>query len=47
MLAVSIHTWEELSSKFLKKFFLAQKTRQMRKEIQSFQQRAGDIFFEA
>jgi hypothetical protein len=41
----SIHTWEALSSKFLKKFFPAQKTRQMRKEIQSFQQRDGDLFF--
>jgi hypothetical protein len=47
MLASSIHTWEVLSSKFLKKFFPAQKTRQMRKEIQSFQQRDGDLFFEA
>jgi hypothetical protein len=43
----SIHTWEVLSSKFLKKFFPTQKTRQMRKEIQSFQQRDGDLFFEA
>ena len=43
----SIHTWEVLSNKFLKKFFLAQKTRRMRKEIQSFQQRDGDLFFEA
>ena len=44
--ASSIHTWEVLSSKFLKKFFPAQKTRQMRKEIQSFQQRDGNLFFE-
>jgi hypothetical protein len=36
---VSTHTWEELSSRFLKKFFPAQKTRQLRREIQSFQQR--------
>jgi hypothetical protein len=43
----SIHTWEVLSSKFLKKFFPTQKTRQMRKEIQSFQQKDGDLFFEA
>ena len=43
----NIHTWEVLSSKFLKKFFTAQKTRQMRKEIQSWQQRDGDLFFEA
>jgi hypothetical protein len=43
----SIHTWEVLSSKFLKKFFPAQKTRQMRKEIQSWQQRDHDLFFKA
>jgi hypothetical protein len=43
----TIHTWEALSSKFLKKFFPAQKTRQIRKEIQSWQQRDGDLFFEA
>jgi hypothetical protein len=42
-----IHTWEALSSKFLKKFFPAQETRQMRKEIQFWQQRDGDLFFEA
>jgi hypothetical protein len=46
MPANSIHTWEVLSNKFLKKFFLAQKTRHMRKEIQSFQKRDGDLFFE-
>jgi hypothetical protein len=33
----TIHTLEALSSKLLKKFFLVQKTRQMRKEIQSWQ----------
>jgi hypothetical protein len=43
----TIHTWEALSSKFLKKFFPAQKTRQMRKEIQAWQQKDGDLFFEA
>ena len=43
----SIHTWEVLSSKFLKKFFLAQKTRQMGKEIQSWQQRDRNLFFKA
>jgi hypothetical protein len=43
----TIYTWEALSSKFLKKFFPAQKTRQMRKDIQSWQQRDGDLFFEA
>jgi hypothetical protein len=47
MPAVSIHTWEDLSNKVLKKFFPTQKTRHMRKEIQSFQQRDGDLFFEA
>ena len=46
-LANSIHTWEELASKFLKKFFPTQKTRQLRREIQTFQQRDGDLFFEA
>jgi hypothetical protein len=45
--AVSIHTSEELSSRFLKKFFLAQNTRKLRRGIQSFQQRDGDLFFEA
>jgi hypothetical protein len=43
----TIHTWEALSSKFLKKFFPGQKTRQMRKEIQAWQQKDGDLFFEA
>jgi hypothetical protein len=43
----TIHTWEVLSSKFLKKYFSAQKTRQMRKEIQSWQQKDGDLFFKA
>jgi hypothetical protein len=47
MPASSIHTWEVLPNKFLKKFIPAQKTSQMRKEIQSFQQRDGDLFFEA
>jgi hypothetical protein len=31
----------------LKKFFPAQRTRQLRKEIQTFQQKDGDLFFEA
>jgi hypothetical protein len=39
LLADSIHIWEELATTFLKKFFLAQKTRQLRREIQAFQQR--------
>jgi hypothetical protein len=47
MPTISIYTWQELSSRFLKNFFLAQRTRHMRKEIQSSQQRDGDLFFEA
>jgi hypothetical protein len=43
----SIHTWEELATKFLKKFFPAQRTRQLRREILTFQQKDGDLFFEA
>ena len=43
----SINNWEELATKFLKKFFPAQRTRQLRREIQSFQQKDGDLFFEA
>ena len=34
--ADSIHTWEELATKFLKKFFSAQNTRQLKRELQSF-----------
>jgi hypothetical protein len=45
--AGSIHNWEELATKFLKKFFPAQRTRQLRREIQTFQQKDGDLFFEA
>jgi hypothetical protein len=41
-----IHNWEELTIKFLKKFFSAQRTRQLRREIQTFQQKDGDLFFE-
>jgi len=44
--AGSIHNWEELTTKFLKKFFPAQRTRQLRREIQTFQQKDGDLFFE-
>jgi hypothetical protein len=43
----SIYNWEELTTKFLKKFFPAQKTRQLRREILTFQQKEGDLFFEA
>jgi len=45
--AGSIHNWEELTTKFLKRFFPAQRTRQLRREIQTFQQKDGDLFFEA
>lgn len=44
--AGSITTWEQLATKFLKKFFPAQKTRQLKREIQAFQQKDGDLFFE-
>jgi hypothetical protein len=43
----SIHNWEELATKFLKNFFPAQRTRQLRREIQTFEQKDGDLFFEA
>jgi hypothetical protein len=44
----SINNWEELATKFFKKkFFPAQRTRQLRREIQTFQQKDGDLFFEA
>ncbi|XP_062158728.1 uncharacterized protein LOC133866205 [Alnus glutinosa] len=42
-----IHNWEELATKFLKNFFPTQRTRQLRREIQTFQQKDGDLFFEA
>ncbi|RWR88646.1 hypothetical protein CKAN_01767600 [Cinnamomum micranthum f. kanehirae] len=45
--AGSINSWQQLASKFLKKFFSAQKTRQLRREIQRFQQKDGDQFWEA
>ncbi|KAI5328209.1 hypothetical protein L3X38_027606 [Prunus dulcis] len=38
----SIHTWEELSNKFLQKFFPAQKTNKIRKEILGFTQKEGE-----
>jgi hypothetical protein len=34
--AGSIHTWDEMTTKFLKKFFPAHKTRQLRREILTF-----------
>ncbi|CAL2277580.1 unnamed protein product [Prunus armeniaca] len=42
----SIHTWEELSNKFLQKFFLAQKTNKIRKEILGITQKEGEAFHE-
>ncbi|CAL8086768.1 unnamed protein product [Prunus armeniaca] len=42
----SIHTWEELSNKFLQKFFPAQKTNKIRKEILDFTQKEGEAFHE-
>jgi hypothetical protein len=47
LVAGSIHNWEELATKFLKKFFPVQRTRQLRRDIQTFQQKDGDLFFEA
>jgi hypothetical protein len=44
--AGSIYNWEELTTKFLKNFFPAQRTRQLRREIQTFQPKDGDLFFE-
>ena len=32
-----IHTWDEMAIKFLKKFFSAQKTRQLKREILTLQ----------
>ena len=43
----SIHNWEEMATKFLKKFFPAHKTRRLRREILIFQQKDGDLFFKA
>jgi hypothetical protein len=36
-----------MTTKFLKKFFPAHKTRQLRREILTFQQKDGALFFEA
>ncbi|RWR73276.1 hypothetical protein CKAN_00154200 [Cinnamomum micranthum f. kanehirae] len=44
--AGSINSWQQLASKFLKKLFPAQKTRQLRREIRTFQQKDGDQFWE-
>jgi hypothetical protein len=45
--AGSIYTWDEMTTKFLKKFFPAHKTRQLRREILTFQQKDIALFFEA
>ncbi|XP_038697981.1 uncharacterized protein LOC119995539 [Tripterygium wilfordii] len=45
--AGSITTWDQLATKFITKYFPAQKTRQLRKEINAFQQKDGDSFHEA
>jgi hypothetical protein len=47
LVAGFIHNWEELATRFLKKFFLAQRTRQLKREFQTFQQKDKDLFFEA
>jgi hypothetical protein len=36
-----------MTTKFLKKFFPAHKTRQLRREILTFQEKDGALFFEA
>ena len=43
----SINSWEQLATKFITKYFPAQRTRQLRKEIHTFQQKDGDLFYEA
>ena len=42
----SITTWDELSNKFLTKFFLMSKTNALRREISGFYQREGEQFYE-
>jgi hypothetical protein len=36
-----------MATKSLKKLFIAQRTRQLRREIQTFQQKDGDLIFKA
>ncbi|GJT69441.1 reverse transcriptase domain-containing protein, partial [Tanacetum coccineum] len=43
----SITTWDDLVSKFLNRFYLHSKTRELRKEIMNFQQVFGETFTEA
>ena len=45
--ADTIATWEQLSTKFITKFFPAQRTRQLRRDIHTFRQKQGDLFCEA
>ncbi|KAH9762999.1 hypothetical protein KPL70_001024 [Citrus sinensis] len=44
--AGSISTWDELSNKFLTKFFPMSKTNALRREISDFYQREGEQFYE-
>ncbi|GJU95448.1 reverse transcriptase domain-containing protein [Tanacetum coccineum] len=43
----SIHTWDDLVSKFINKFFPPSKTTNLRNEIMRFQQRFDETFYEA
>nr|GEV68391.1 hypothetical protein [Tanacetum cinerariifolium] len=43
----SIHTWEDLVSKFIKEFFPPSRTTNLRNEISNFQQRCDESFHEA
>ncbi|GJZ58606.1 reverse transcriptase domain-containing protein, partial [Tanacetum coccineum] len=43
----SIHTWEEMFSKFLSKYYLYSKALQLRKDILNFQQLPTESVFEA
>nr|GEX25655.1 hypothetical protein [Tanacetum cinerariifolium] len=43
----SIHTWEDLVSKFINEFFPPSKTTNLRNEISNFQQRFDEYFHEA
>jgi hypothetical protein len=46
LVAGSIYNWEELATKVSKEILPSPKTRQLRREIQTFQQKDGDLFFE-
>ncbi|GJS63430.1 reverse transcriptase domain-containing protein [Tanacetum coccineum] len=43
----SIHTWDDLVSKSINKFFPPSKTTNLRNEIMRFQQRFNETFYEA